>query len=600
MKSEPLRTALVGIILMSVVYFVFSPSISNGFLLFDDDRYVTDNTLVLKGLSQDSLVDAFSTNLLGNWQPLTFLSHALDVQMWQLDPKGHHLTSLLLHCLNTLLLFLLAVRMGATRASAFFGALLFALHPLRVESVAWIAERKDVLCTLFFFLAIRSYISSIRSGAWRDKILVFVWMLAGLLSKPMLVTLPFVLLLLDRWPLQRWKRLSDLWPVAREKIPLFVLSIVFCVVAILFQSQAGAVRSVTDLPISIRLQTVPVAYVGYLWNSLLPTKLSPFYNHPQSWPITHVVISLSMILTVTILAVLLRKTRPWWLMGWLFYLGTLVPVIGLIQVGDQWMADRYTYIPMLGPLTALVAECTRLASLGFFSRSLVFTSSIVICVALSLTTHQQLQVWKNSATVADAAITIDGGHWSMRTNRAISLSQNGRMGEALEMFRQIYIDFPKDAETANNLGFTLFSMNRHREAVVVLDAAVRAAPKNHKFRVNLGRAHLGTGARDKALECFVNVIKEDPDDPAAPLFAAIAEMKSNPASAVLYAQRAFGLSPQPAYLAMEVLADAKLHAGDRAGAIATLQSAAKFAKDAGNSSLESDFRKKADSFSGNR
>ena len=597
MKSEPLRTALAGFILISVVYFVFSPSISNGFLLFDDDRYVTDNALVLKGISQNSLLDAFSTNLLGNWQPLTFLSHALDVQLWGLDPKGHHFTSLLLHCLNALLLFLLALRMGANRTPAFFGSLLFALHPLRVESVSWIAERKDVLCTAFFLLAIHFYISSIRSGAWRDKALVFIAMLAGLLSKPMLVTLPFVLVLLDRWPLKRWERLPELWQVVREKALLFALSVVFCFVAIQFQSQAGAVRAVSDLPISIRLQTAPVAYIGYLWNSLLPNKLSPFYNHPQSWPIAHLVVSLSLILTISILAVLIRKTRPWWLIGWLFYLGTLMPVIGLIQVGDQWMADRYTYIPMLGPLAALVAECTRLASLGIVSRSLVFASSVIICVTLSLATRQQIQVWKDSATVADAAIAIDGGHWSMRTNKAISLSQNGRMSEALEMFRQICIDFPNDAEAANNFGFTLLSMKRHREAVVVLEAAVRANPKNPKFRVNLGQALLGTGAREEALESFIKAAQEDPNDPAAPLFAAMAEMNSNPASAVRYAQRALDLSPHPAFFAMEVLANAKLTAGDRTGAVNTLRYASQIAKNSGNSALELGFRKKADSVS---
>jgi tetratricopeptide (TPR) repeat protein len=271
-------------------------------------------------------------------------------------------------------------------------------------------------------------------------------------------------------------------------------------------------------------------------------------------------------------------------------------VIGLIQVGDQWMADRYTYIPMLGLVAAIVVEVALLANRGKAWSFIVMGVSFFVCTSLALATREQIQVWKDSATVADAAIAIDGGHWSMRTNKAISLSQNGHMSEALAIFRQIYIDFPNDAEAANNLGFTLLSMNRHREAVVVLEAAVRAEPKNHKFRVNLGQALLGTGAQEKALECFAAVFQADPNDPTAPLFAAIAVMKSNPASAVRYAQRAFELSPQPAYMALEVLADAKLHAGDRAGAIATLKYAAQLAKTFGNNALESGLLRKADSF----
>ncbi len=474
MKSRRLTTAALGFALALFVFWVFSPALSHGFLLFDDDRYITSNPAVGMGLSQGFLQRAFATNLLGNWQPLTFLSHALDVQLWGLNPMGHHLGNILIHCLNTVLLFALALRLGATRSLALLASLLFAFHPLRVESVAWISERKDVLCMLFFLLALHAHVSFARSGSWRDGFLVFAAMLAGLLAKPMIVTLPFVLLILDWWPLGRMDSLRTATARILEKLPLFALSALFCVVAIHFQGDSGAVRYLQELPLSIRLQTAPVAVCACLWNSIAPTDLSPYYNHPGTWPWWLVATCATVILSISIATLAIRNSRPWWAAGWVFFLGTLVPVIGLVQVGDQWMADRYTYIPMLGPLAAVVVEFGQPRSRRFWKPLCMAAAVIAVCL-LTIATRRQLPVWRDSGALADAAIAHDGGHWSMRTNKAIHLASTNK-AESLELFRRIQADFPADSDSGNNLGFALLTSNRPSEAVSILQQVVRLHP----------------------------------------------------------------------------------------------------------------------------
>ncbi len=346
------RTAIISALVLLTVA-GFWPSIGNGFVNYDDDEYVTENPHVQAGLTLNGMRWALTATEAANWHPLTWVSHMADRSLFGADPRGHHLSSLIWHLANVVLLFLVLFRMtGATGRSAAVASL-FALHPLHVESVAWISERKDVLSTFFWILTLWAYARYANRPGPRRYLLVVAFLALGLACKPMLVSVPLVLLLLDFWPLDRLH--PPYWPVVREKIPLVILAAASSVITLVAQHRGGALGSFERLPLSMRLENAVVSYAGYLWKTIRPVGLSIVYPHPgPGRPGWQVAGAMALLAAISYGAIRARRRRPYLLVGWLWFLVTLVPVIGLVQVGEQAMADRYTYVPLVGPFVAVV------------------------------------------------------------------------------------------------------------------------------------------------------------------------------------------------------------------------------------------------------
>ena len=363
-----------------LTWLVFGQTLWHDFINYDDPRYVYENTKITGGLSISGIAWAFTHIHSLNWHPLTTISHMLDCQLYGLKAGWHHFTNVLLHTVAAMLLFLALQQMtGAVWRSAFVAAV-FAIHPLRVESVAWIAERKDVLSGVFFMLTLLAYVNYVRLPRIRGYLAVVFLFACGLMSKPMLVTLPFVLLLLDYWPLDRIK--GQLWKRVVEKIPLIALSAVSSVITFLVQK--GAVGQTEELPIFERINNAVVSYVLYIWQMLWPVNLAVFYPHPENrLPLWEIVCCLLVVMCITVAAIALRKHRPYLLTGWLWYLGMLVPVIGLVQVGWQGRADRYTYLPQIGLYIAATWAVADLTILYRHQRAILSTAAILVIAALS-------------------------------------------------------------------------------------------------------------------------------------------------------------------------------------------------------------------------
>ena len=597
MTSSSNKAGWAAAILLAAVSVIglYLPSAKFEFLGFDDNLYVTENLAVRRGFEPGVLERAWGTNLAGNWQPVTFLSHALDVELFGLDAGAHHSVNIAWHTANTILLLLLARLLGLPLWPSTFLALLFALHPLRIESVAWVAERKDLLSTFFFLITIIVYtLWTRRKSPWLYGS-ALVCLTLGLMSKVMLVTVPFVLLLLDWWPLQRAAdSRAKAWALlVREKWPFFLLTVVFCVVGLIAQQQAGALRDLDTLSLGVRMQTALVAYVAYLGKSFWPADLSLFYVHPRSWPAWQVMGAAAILLTLTVAAWRVRKRQPWWLVGWLWYLGTLVPVIGIVQIGDQWMADRYTYIPMIGPLAAAVWQVWRFAEGSRTRTMLASLLALMAVAALALASHRHLPVWRDTAALSAAGTQDSKGHWSMRTNQAIALAQAGKMAEAIVAFESIWRDHPRDAESANNLGFALLSVGEIPRSVEVLRKAAALDPAYHAARVNLGKAFLQIGRLPEALEQFELVMAADPQDPAAYAYAAVALASQNPERALALAQKAKELTPGPNLVALDAAGMAHAAAGRPIQAAASWQAAAQAARQHGEERTAALFASKA-------
>ena len=377
------------------------PVLRNGFVNLDDSYYVTANPWVRQGITRAGLAWAMTAKVASNWHPLTMLSHMLDCQLFGLDPAGHHATSLLLHLANVLLLFAVLWRMtGAAGRSATVAAL-FAVHPTHVESVAWVAERKDVLSALFWILAMGAWARYARAPSAGRYLLVLLLMALGLMAKPMVVTLPFALLLLDVWPLDRlrlgWRRLLI------EKLPLLALSAASSLITLRYQETSLAPLGV--VPWSLRATNALVSWAAYLGKLFLPRHLAVFYPIPLAIPAWKVAGAALLLAAITALAVRWARREPWLLAGWLWFLGTLVPVIGLVQVGRQAMADRYTYIPSIGLFLAVVWS---VAGLLREHRAALATAAGIVVLALAVTTRMQIGYWSDSATLFRHALAVTG------------------------------------------------------------------------------------------------------------------------------------------------------------------------------------------------
>jgi tetratricopeptide (TPR) repeat protein len=476
---------------------------SFGFVDYDDGRYVFDNPLVRGGLTAEALARAFTTLHASNWHPLTWLSHLLDVTLFGLDPGWHHRVSVLWHGASAVLLFLvLRDATGATWRSA-LAAALFAVHPLNVESVAWIAERKNVLSTFFWIAATGAYVRYARRPSALRYLLVAGTFLLGLLSKPMVVTLPVVLLLLDVWPLRRVEPGALERPVvvrlALEKVPLLLLAAASGAITVVAQGRGGTLSSMDALALPVRLAHAALAYTWYLGKAVWPAKLAVFYPHPawapgglSAWKVAAAAIFLA---AATAASIRLWRSRPAVTVGWLWYLVTLLPVIGLVQVGLQGTADRYAYLPLVG---IFVAAAWVLPVPAAWPRLAAGSAGLVL--ALAAVAHAQTRHWRDGRALFSHAAEVDPGNWLAWKNVGTYLFEEGRFQEALRAFEQAAPSRPWDPDIWSNIGLAHAAQGRHELVPPYLERSLRLRPDDADTWLNLAVAYALSGRPDRARE----------------------------------------------------------------------------------------------------
>lgn len=508
----------LGLVLLNLaVYFQVR---TFDFVNYDDGAHIYNNLEAQRGITRDSLEWAFSYIPVGNYIPITTLTYLLDFDIHGLDPGGYHLMNLAIHIVNSVLLFLLLLTLTRNLWPSALVAALFAIHPLHVESVAWISARKDLVSTFFGFLALFAYARYVRKPGTVPFVLCAASLTLGLLSKSMLVTLPFVCLLLDYWPLDRyrgyegspWRFMRRTAVLAFEKLPLFVIAAIFCVVAVFAQRQGGAVVPVGVLSFSERLANVPVAYLNYLEKTLLPIGLIPFYPHAgDGLSLMQVILSSLILLGLSIACVLAHKRYPYLLMGWLWFLGTLVPVIGLVQVGGQAVADRYTYFPLIGLFVMAAWGVASLAASRARLHRLLTISAVAALAVFSLVSWQQTQVWRNSIALFEHTLRVSPKNPVALANLGEAYIVDGRFDEAIEEIEAVLEMRPKDTGNLRNLGLAYRGVGRYDEAIERFSAALRIDPDSPRTHNHLGIAYRDQKNRLRARVHFERAIELDPD-----------------------------------------------------------------------------------------
>jgi tetratricopeptide (TPR) repeat protein len=508
------RVLIFGIcvFLIAIVFLVYGRTLQFPFVNFDDDQYVYENGTAVHGLTLGGVALAFDARGAENWIPLTTLSHMLDCQLYGLKAGSHHLTNVLLHAASAVLLFLVLRRMTKALWRSAFVAALFAIHPLGVESVAWIAERKDTLSGVFFMLVLWAYAGYVRNPkSWMHFGAALIFAALGLMSKPMLVTVPFVLLLLDYWPQKRFTSRSAAGRLVVEKIPFLVLSIAACVMTWMMQQKAGATNTLAMVPWSLRIENAFVSFARYLGKIFWPENLAVFYPLPGHWPAWLVLFSIVLLVALCVGAVALKKKYPFVFTGWFWFAGMLVPVIGLVQVGSQAMADRYVYLPQVG-LYVLAAWLVAELSVRFRQRAVMLAGlSAVVLTALIYRACVQVSYWSSSETLWRHAIasTPDDlwtqnvlGYAIVHNNLGSALLQDGKLDEAIVQFQAAQNADPRDAAACYNLGNAFFQQGRMDDAIAQFQQTLKLNPRNAMASFNLGTALLKEGHVDEAMVQF--------------------------------------------------------------------------------------------------
>jgi tetratricopeptide (TPR) repeat protein len=515
------RFTVVGL-LLAVTAVVYWQVRDHEFLLYDDDRYITTNVHVLKGITPESVGWAFTTGYASNWHPLTWLSHMVDVERFGLNPAGHLLTNVFLHLLNTFLVWLVFNRFTRNFWQSLFVAAVFALHPLHVESVAWAAERKDLLSGLFWMLTIWAYALHVEQpSSLRFSLVCFVFAL-GLMAKPMLVTLPFVLLLLDVWPLKRLlppepgARVVDFFtglvPFVKEKIPLFVLTAISSIVTYVVQQRGGAMSTVDGIAIPVRFVNAIDAYLGYLAKTFWPAGLAVFYPHyGEHIPLWQTVSSVLMLIAVTIGVVRLIGRSPYLAVGWFWFLGTLVPVIGLVQVGAQAMADRYMYIPQIGICIMIAWGMNELLIRWRYRKIVLSVAGTSFCAALAIVSYWQIGHWKNTITLFEHTLAVTEKNWLAHHNLGTAYLRKNEFERAVFHFSKTLEIYPALALTHQNMANALVALGQQDSARVHYEEALRLDPNLEEAHLNLGILDAQEGNTDAALERYREAIRMNPE-----------------------------------------------------------------------------------------
>jgi protein O-mannosyl-transferase len=511
--------------LFLLTFLLYVPTAWNGFVNYDDNKYITENLDVKAGVTWSTFQWAWTTFEQANWHPVTWLSHALDCQLFGLNAAGHHLVSAGLHACNAVLLFLLLAKATGRLWRALLVAGLFAVHPLNVESVAWAAERKSLLCMMFFFLALAAYGWYLRRPSIARYIVIAFCFALGLASKPMIITLPFILLLLDYWPLRRMAGTGSL-PFAEvksfkelivEKLPLFALSAASAVITLIAQRRGGAMVPLLMLPLHVRVENAIHSYAAYLWMALWPMKLAPFYpgNEPPAWQLG---ISIVFVVAVSVLVWRERNTRPYLLMGWLWYVGTLMPVIGIIQVGGQGMADRYAYLPLIGIFIAAVWGVADLATTNRMAPVWQAAIAVSVLAFFACLTLRQITYWKSSLDLWSHTLAVTGENFVAEDNMGVTLAALDRPAESLKYFLEAERIKPMDPTARVGVGAEDMRLERWQEAISEYQTAVPmttdAELLGTEYRA-LGTAYRMIGERDKSREYYQQALQINPHDSGA-------------------------------------------------------------------------------------
>ena len=550
---------MISLLLILAIIIAYGQVKNFDFVGYDDQEYVTENIQVQKGLTVEGIIWTFTTFHSANWHPLTWLSHMLDCELYGLNPMGHHWTNLIIHMANTILLFLVIKLMtGAIWRSAFVAAL-FALHPLHVESVAWVSERKDVLSTFFGLLTMGAYYRYVKAPDVNKYLWVLVFLSLGLMAKPMLVTFPFVLLLLDFWPLKRFQLNNDrmlqtdrvaffgfqgFLRLFLEKIPLVIPVVISCILTFLAQKNYGAVKALEALPLISRIANALISYSSYVLKMIWPSSLAVFYPYSKDLPLWKTGMSCLLLLSVFVFVFRTMKTKPYLLVGWLWYIGTLVPVIGLVQVGEQAMADRYTYIPLIGLFMIVAWGVSELLGKWHYRKIFLGVCAIIILAALTASTFFQAGHWKNGITLFENAIKVTKNNYKAQNNlgtafgpvdldKAIfhfkealkikpdyvmalynlgtALSDKGNYDEAGIYFAKVLKINPQQTDARNNLANILFLQGKLDEAVSLYNKALKISPEHAEAHYNLAYVISSQGKLDEAVLHYKETIRINPE-----------------------------------------------------------------------------------------
>ncbi len=594
LQPPALPAWLLATLLALATIVLYWPATRHDFINYDDPAYVTSNVHVQSGLTLENVRWAFSSPVDGNWHPVTMLSHLLDCQLFGTKPWGHHLTSLLLHAVNTALVFLLLRALTGAVWRSLLVAALFGWHPLRVESVAWVAERKDVLSGFFGLLSLlfyARYAQAAEAGSQRSKInlrspaywFAFLFLVLGLMSKAMLVTWPFVMLLLDYWPLHRIRNsefgIRNFIKLVMEKIPFFVLAAAASLVTYWVQQQQGAVVTVENLPPGARLGNAAISCCRYLGKLFWPAGLAIYYPYSGYWPLAEVLLAAVLLAGISVLLCFPRRRHPFLLVGWLWFVGTLAPVIGLVQVGTQALADRYTYIPSVGLLILTVWSAHDLARRWrhrVTALSLAGAAATILCWTL---TRQQLGYWQDSETLFQHALKVTRNNYIACNNLGSALDQNGQTKEAVSQFQESIRLKPNYAVAHNNLAFVLGKLGQTGGAIREFEEVVSLKPNDAEARNNLGNALGKQGRIDEAISQFQEALRLKPDYAEAHYsLGAALDQKGRIDEAISQYQEALRLKPDDA-AARNNLGNDFLNQGRTDEAIRQYQEAIQFKPD---------------------
>jgi tetratricopeptide (TPR) repeat protein len=520
-SGQPSAVGLLAIGLAAATLVAYAGVLENEFVNYDDDLYITQSRPVQEGLGADGLVWAFTSFQGANWFPLTRLSWMLDAELFGKSPRAFHVTNLLLHTVNALLLFAFFARTTRDPAASAFVAAVFALHPLHVESVAWAAARKDVLSGFFGLLSMLCYARYARSSSrWAYAATVGLLGLA-LMAKPTAVVLPFLLLLLDSWPLQRLSGPSQVWERVREKLPLFALVAAGAVVTVVAQQSGGAVRSLESVALGWRVENALVSTVAYVGKTLWPQGLAVYYPHPQgSLPLWQAFAAAAGLALVTFFVLVTGRRRPYLAVGWLWFALGLAPVIGLVQVGQAAMADRYTYLPLVG-LSVMAAWGARdWAGARPGPQRLLAGFALVMCAAMAVATAAQVRTWRDSTSLFEQALRVTRNNHVAHINLGLVCTHEGRYEEAESHLLEAIRIAPRSALAMGLLGDVLVRTDRPQKALRSYQQALRIDPDSARWLGGRGNAHLKLGNADAAVESYRQALARKPD--SAPLHASLA------------------------------------------------------------------------------
>ena len=594
-------SAGVCISLAVLTCIVFGQTLWHDFINYDDPRYVYENTNITSGVNTAGVAWAFTHIHAENWHPLTTISHMLDCQLYGLKAGGHHFTNVLLHTTAAILLFLaLQCMTGALWRSAFVAAV-FAIHPLRVESVAWVAERKDVLSGVFLMLTLLAYVRYVRAPSIGRYLAVAVAFALGLMSKPMLVTLPFVLLLLDYWPLGRIRGQKKLLTLILEKIPLIVLSAVSSVVT--FLAQRGAVGWTDQLPILARIKNAVVTYVVYIGQMLWPVKLAVFYPHPENrLPVSEIILAFAILIAATAAAFVLRKKGPYLVTGWLWYLGMLVPVIGLVQVGWQGHADRYTYLPQIGLYVLLTWAVADLTARWRHQREILNVSAAVVISVLGWSAWIQTSYWRDSETLFTHALAVTSNNDVAENNLGIVFLRKGNLDEAISLLQAAVDLRPENSPAHENLAKALLQKGQVTDALVHYRKLLELQPDNIEVHNIVGTVLIQQGRIREGVEEWQKVLAIQPDNGNAMsnlawVFATSPDDSlRDGAQAVQLAERALRISGGRIPVIFRTLAAAYAENGRFSEAIQTAQRGIELANSQSNAGLAAELQANIDRY----